>query len=153
MKRSRNSAEKQGKERNRRQVKSREKSRDPDKESFSIVRKFTGLSLQEHLHKRKLERILSGKEKEKEKGISTEQTITFTQMSPDGICMVKEGYYTLMIELADANYKIRDRNERLAMLDQYAQILNSFDPSINFQIMFFSQHLMKWNTMTAQQKR
>ena len=59
-------------------------------------------------------------------------------MSPDGICMVKEGYYTLMIELADANYKIRDRNERLAMLDQYAQILNSFDPSINFQIMFFS---------------
>ena len=99
-----------------------------------------GLTLKEFLRKTKLERLISGKTKEKEKGISTEQTISFQQMSPDGVCMVKEGYYTLMIELADANYKIRDRNERLAMLDQYAQILNSFDPSINFQVFLFSRH-------------
>jgi len=138
LKRSRKNAEKQGKERNCKQEKQKVKARDPDKESFSVIRSFTGLTLKELLRKRKLERLLSGKAKEKQQGISTEQTITFTQMSPDGICMVKEGYYTLMIELADANYKIRDRNERLAMLDQYAQILNSFDPSINFQIMFFS---------------
>ena len=105
---------------------------------FKTGRICKGLTLKEFLRKTQLERIISGKAKEKQQGISTEQTITFTQMSHDGICMVKEGYYTLMIELADANYKIRDRNERLAMLDQYAQILNSFDPSINFQIMFFS---------------
>ena len=138
MKRSRKNAEKQGKERNCKHEKQKVKARDPGKESFSVIRSFTGLTLKELLRKKKLERLLSGKAKEKQQGISTEQTITFTQMSPDGICMVKEGYYTLMIELADANYKIRDRNERLAMLDQYAQILNSFDPSINFQIMFFS---------------
>ena len=107
---------------------------------FKTGRICKGLTLKEFLRKTQLERLISGKAKEKEKGISTEQTISFMQMSSDGICMVKEGYYTLMIELADANYKIRDRNERLAMLDQYAQILNSFDPSINFQIFLFSRH-------------
>ncbi len=107
---------------------------------FKAGRICKGLTLKEFLRKTQLERLISGKAKEKEKGISTEQTISFMQMSPDGICMVKEGYYTMMIELADANYKIRDRNERLAMLDQYAQILNSFDPSINFQIFLFSRH-------------
>ena len=121
MKRSSNSAGKQGRE-----------------EKSSVFRHFTGLTLKDLLRKRHLERILSGKAKEKQKGISVQQTIGFENMTPDGICKVKEGYYTLMLELADANYKIRDRVERLAMLDQYAQIQNSFDPSINFQIFFFS---------------
>ena len=123
MKLSRKSAEKQGKERDRPRTEAKRQKR-----LKSAFRHFTGLTFKEFMHKRRLERLLSGKAKEKEKGISTEQTISFLQMSPDGICMVKEGYYTLMIELADANYKIRDRNERLAMLDQYAQILNSFGP-------------------------
>ena len=136
-----NQKTKKARPRTRKKVSKEEDTPETDKTIwFKTGRICKGLTLKEFLRKTQLERLISGKAKEKEKGISTEQTISFQQMSPDGICMVKEGYYTLMIELADANYKIRDRNERLAMLDQYAQILNSFDPSICFQLFLFSRH-------------
>lgn len=62
-----------------------------EKERFSIARTLTGLSFNEQIRKRRITRLLTGKAKEKTKGISVQETITFEQISPDGICLVKEG--------------------------------------------------------------
>ena len=108
------------------------------KEGFSISRALTGLTLDEQMRKRRLTRLLTGKAKEKTKGISVQETITLEQISPDGICLVKEGYYTRMIEFSDANYKLLDTDARKRMLESYSQILNSFDPEIKVQLFLFS---------------
>ena len=77
-----------------------------------ISRALTGLTLDEQMRKRRLTRLLTGKAKEKTKGISVQETITLEQISPDGICLVKDGYYTRMIEFSDANYKLLDTDAR-----------------------------------------
>ena len=107
------------------------------KEAFSIMRHFTGLTLKEHMRKRKLKLLLSGKRKEKEDGISVQQTITFKQMSPDGICLVKDRYYTGMIEFEDTNFKMLAESERRGILRLYSQMLNTFPPDIEFKVFLF----------------
>ena len=109
-----------------------------EKEGFSIARTLTGLTFNEQIRKRRITRLLTGKAKEKTKGISVQETITFEQISPDGICLVKEGYYTRMIEFSDANYKLLDTEARKRMLESYSQILNSFDPEMKVQLFLFS---------------
>ena len=111
-----------------------------EKEVRSLERKQKkkGLTIKEQLQKRHLTRLLTGKAKERTKDISVQETITFEQMSPDGICLVKPGYYTRMIEFYDTNYKLLDTEARKRMLEKYSEILNSFDPDVKVQLFLFN---------------
>ena len=71
--------------------------------AVSLVQKFTGLTLSEHLKLKKLKKELSGDNTQSGKQISTQQTITFDKMYKDGICKVRKNYYTKMIEFFDLN--------------------------------------------------
>jgi len=106
---------------------------------LSISHPFSGLTLKEYLRKRELSRLLTGKAKEKTKGISAEETISLEQISPDGICLVKPGFYTIMIEFSDINYKLLDTEARKRLLENYSQILNSFDPEVKVQLFLFNR--------------
>lgn len=67
-------------------------------------------------------------------------------MSPDGICLVKKGYYTGMIWFSDANYRILDERERRGMLEAYSRIINSFTPEMDVQIFLFSRRCDRTST-------
>ena len=116
-----------------------EKRKQMETEVAALEHRKGRLTLKEYLRKRELKLLISGKKKEKGKGISSQQTITFKQMSPDGICLVKDGYYTGMIEFADTNYKILDERERMSILRNYSQMLNSFPSDMDIQIFLFSR--------------
>ena len=72
---------------------------------------------------------------------SAQQTIPFKRMYPDGICLVKDGYYTKMVEFFDINYDLLEDEEKRDILNEYGQFINYFDPSIHFQIFLFNRQI------------
>ena len=109
------------------------------KSNESIVKKLTGLTLSEFLHLKKLKKELAGEGRPDPKQISTQQTISFDKMFPDGVCKVKKNYYTKMIGFDDVNYISLDDEEKSTVLESYAKLINSFDPAINVQLFFFNR--------------
>ena len=108
---------------------------------ISLIERLTGLSISEHIKLAKLKNILSGKVSEDKDNISAQQTITFEKMYEDGVCKVKKGLYTKMIEFFDLNYVLLDDNERADILGVYSQFINYFDPGIPFQLFLFNRHV------------
>ena len=107
----------------------------------SLIKILTGLTMKEHLELDRLKKILSGKISEDKGAISAQQTITFEKMYSDGVCKVKRGFYTKMIEFYDLNYVLLDDAERADILGVYSQFLNYFDPCIPFQLFLFNRHV------------
>lgn len=118
---------------------SNEKPKKKGKSNESIVKKLTGLTLSEFLHLKKLKKELAGEGRPDPKQISTQQTISFEKMFPDGVCKVKKNYYTKMIGFDDVNYISLDDEEKSTVLESYAKLINSFDPAINVQLFFFNR--------------
>ena len=94
------------------------------KSNESIVKKLTGLTLSEFLHLKKLKKELAGEGRPDPKQISTQQTISFEKMFPDGVCKVKKNYYTKMIGFDDVNYISLDDEEKSTVLESYAKLIN-----------------------------
>ncbi|MCD7947881.1 MAG: DUF87 domain-containing protein [Oscillospiraceae bacterium] len=57
-------------------------------------------------------------------------------MLPDGICKVREGYYTKTIEYEDINYSVASGDDQAAIFDGYSGFLNYFDSVLPFQKSF-----------------
>ncbi len=112
----------------------------------SVFEKLTGLSLSEFLHLKKLKKELSGEDRPTGKQISTQQTIAFQKMFPDGICKVKKNHYTKMIGFDDINYSSLDDEEKKEILESYAGLINSLDPAINAQLFFFNRRISEKKT-------
>ncbi len=112
----------------------------------SVFEKLTGLSLSEFLHLKKLKKELSGEDRPTGKQISTQQTIAFQKMFPDGICKVKKNHYTKMIGFDDINYSSLDDVEKKEILESYAGLINSLDPAINAQLFFFNRRISEKKT-------
>jgi len=57
-------------------------------------------------------------------------------MMKDGICKVREGYYTKTIEYEDINYSVASNEDQSAIFDGYCGFLNYFDSTLPFQMSF-----------------
>jgi len=57
-------------------------------------------------------------------------------MLRDGICKVREGYYTKTIEYEDINYSVASNEDQSAIFDGYCGFLNYFDSALPFQMSF-----------------
>ena len=112
----------------------------------SVFEKLTGLTLSEFLHLKKLKKELSREDRPTGKQISTQQTIAFQKMFPDGICKVKKNHYTKMIGFDDINYSSLDDEEKKEILESYAGLINSLDPAINAQLFFFNRRISEKKT-------
>ena len=75
------------------------------------------------------------------KPTTSQKTITFEKMYPDGICHVKKGFYTKMVEFFDINYDLLDLDEQVDVLGMYSKFLNYFDPSIKCELFLFNRHV------------
>ncbi len=68
---------------------------------------------------------------------TAQQSIPFERMFPDGICRVREGYYTKTIQFHDINYQLANKEDRDGIFEEYCGFLNYFDSSVHFQISGF----------------
>ena len=64
-------------------------------------------------------------------------------MYPDGICRVKDGYYTKTIQYQDINYQLSQNEDKTAIFDGWCDFLNYFDSSVQFQLSFVNMSATK----------
>ena len=62
-------------------------------------------------------------------------------MYQDGICLVKPGFYTKMVEFFDINYDLLEDEDKYEILEDYSKFINYFDPSIPFEIFLFNRQV------------
>jgi len=75
----------------------------------------------------------------KKRGPQTaQQTIPYREMLKDGICKVREGYYTKTIAYEDINYAVASSDDQSTIFDGYCSFLNFFDATLPYQLSFFN---------------
>ena len=57
-------------------------------------------------------------------------------MRRDGICMVKNDYYTKTLQFNDINYELAGTVEQEAIFNRYCSFLNHFESNIDIQFTF-----------------
>ena len=72
------------------------------------------------------------------KEMSAQDSIPFDRMFPDGICRVKDGYYTKTIQFTDINYQLAQQEDKTAIFEEWCSFLNFFDSSISFELTFLN---------------
>nr|WP_195465133.1 DUF87 domain-containing protein [Faecalispora jeddahensis] len=59
-------------------------------------------------------------------------------MLNDGICKVREGYYTKTLSYEDINYAVASSDDQSTIFDGYCGFLNYFDSALPFQLSFIN---------------
>nr|WP_099205128.1 DUF87 domain-containing protein [Scatolibacter rhodanostii] len=59
-------------------------------------------------------------------------------MLKDGICKVREGYYTKTLSYEDINYAVASTDDQSTIFDGYCGFLNYFDSALPFQMSFIN---------------
>ena len=67
---------------------------------------------------------------------TAQQTIPYREMLQDGVCRVREGFFTKTIEYEDINYSVASNDDQSAIFDGYCTFLNYFDSALPFQLSF-----------------
>ena len=60
-------------------------------------------------------------------------------MRPDGICIIKDNYFTKTIQFYDINYQLARNEDKNIIFENYCDFLNYFDKSISVQLSFLNQ--------------
>lgn len=74
-----------------------------------------------------------------DKRYTLEDSIPYESMYEDGICKIDEKTYNKMISFEDINYQLALEEARDMIFNQFANFLNSFDPSVSIQLCFTNQ--------------
>ena len=69
---------------------------------------------------------------------TAQQTIPYREMLKDGICKVREGYYTKTLAYEDINYAVASSDDQSTIFDGYCSFLNYFDSALPFQMSFIN---------------
>ena len=69
---------------------------------------------------------------------TAQQTIPYREMRPDGVCKLREGYFTKTIAYEDINYLVASNDAQAAIFDGYSGFLNYFDSALPFQMSFIN---------------
>lgn len=70
------------------------------------------------------------------RSLSAQQTIPYVEMLQDGVCRVRDGYYTKTVEYEDINYSVASTEDQTAIFDGWCSFLNYFDSALPFQLSF-----------------
>lgn len=71
--------------------------------------------------------------------LTAQETIAFQKMYPNGICKVRDGYYSKTIQFDDLNYRLAQMDDRKSILDEWGSFLNFFDSSIHVELSYFDR--------------
>lgn len=82
---------------------------------------------------------MKANQKNESKSMSAQESIPFERMFQDGICRVREGYYTKTIEFQDINYTLAQQEDKTAIFEEWCSFLNFFDSSVHFEFTFLNR--------------
>ena len=99
---------------------------------------ITGLSKADFSRLKNLKSELS-KDPQVKKPETAQDTICFEKMYKEGLCLVRDNFYTKMIEFYDVNYELLDVEEQADMLSGYSSFINYFTPGIKFELFLFNR--------------
>lgn len=85
-------------------------------------------------------RIFGAGGRKRGKAVSAQQTIPYREMGRDGICRVRDGYYSKTIQFYDINYQLAQNEDKNAIFENWCDFLNYFDSAVHFQISFINRH-------------
>ena len=71
---------------------------------------------------------------------SAQKTIPYLEMYKDGICRVSKDYYTKTICFNDINYQLARNEDKNAIFQEFCNIHNYFDDSLNVQFTYMNMH-------------
>ena len=77
--------------------------------------------------------------KREKKNYTVEDTIPYVRMLKTGICQLDEKRYNKTIEFMDINYQLALEEDRDFIFNQFANFLNSFDPTIGIEFTYVNQ--------------
>ena len=80
---------------------------------------------------------------------SAQQTIPYLEMLKDGICKVRDGFFTKTIAYEDINYSVASSDDQAAIFDGYCAFLNYFDSALPFQLSFVNNRSRPENRYTV----
>ena len=69
---------------------------------------------------------------------TAQQSIPFQRIFPDGICRVRDNYYTKTIQFQDINYQLAQKEDKTAIFEEWCSFLNFFDSSVHFELSFMN---------------
>ncbi len=69
---------------------------------------------------------------------TAQESIPFERMFPDGICRVRDNYYTKTVQFQDINYQLAQTEDQSEIFEDWCSFLNFFDPSIHFELSFMN---------------
>ena len=88
--------------------------------------------------RKQIEAAIARANRKDKKHQSAQDSIPFQRMFPDGICRVKDNYYTKTIQFQDINYQLNQNEDKTAIFESWCDFLNYFDSSIRFQLSFLN---------------
>ena len=94
-----------------------------------------GLSGQE---KKQVEEVIRRAGKGDDIPRTAQQSIPFERMFPDGVCRVRDNYYTKTLEYQDINYQLAQSEDKAAIFEDWCGFLNFFDTSVHFELSFLN---------------
>lgn len=71
---------------------------------------------------------------------TVQESIPYEEMFKDGICRVKDYFYTKCIRFGDINYQLAQNEDKTAVFEYWCDFYNYFDSSISLQISCMSQY-------------
>ncbi|HEN5999985.1 TPA: ATP-binding protein [Streptococcus agalactiae] len=92
---------------------------------------------------------LTSAEKERQKRLkrslkpSTQSALYFTSLYENGLMHVKENIYSRTYKLGDVAYTSANNDDKVDVMDTYAEALNSLDAGNNFQLLVINRKLAK----------
>ena len=100
--------------------------------------KPAGKPLLNKSERKKIDRIV--KTAKRDDGIprTAQHSIPFQRMFADGICRVRDGYYTRTIQFQDINYQLSQQEDKTAIFEEWCSFLNFFDSSVRFELSFMN---------------
>ena len=66
--------------------------------------------------------------------MSAQESIPYIQIARDGICKVRDGFYSMTVQFEELNYQLAQADEKSGIFENYCDFLNYFDNTIPFQL-------------------
>ena len=85
-----------------------------------------------------LQKLVDSKRPKKK---STQETLNYNKMYPNGVCNVSGQIYNKMIRFSDISYQLSQDEMKQRIFAQYSTLLNSFDNTINIQFAFINYRM------------
>lgn len=88
--------------------------------------------------KKKIQKEIRNIEHKHNKISTAQQTIPYLEMYKDGVCRVTENYFTKTLCFNDINYQLAKNEDKKAIFQEFCNLHNYFDDSINVQFTYMT---------------